>query len=111
MRFIKCMPAWRAVVVGTEEIQMTELQPVEEGTGQSSTYGSGGDSNEEKKLGSYRAALKLTSPWLPIMAVVLTTLTYLLPEELLGRAVVLFGSSINEGVIASFVGLALAFAV
>jgi len=90
---------------------MSELQQVEEGTGQSSTYGSGGDSNEEKKLGSYRAALKLTSPWLPIMAVVLTTLTYLLPEELLGRAVVRFGSSINEGVIASFVGLALALAI
>src|SRR5829696_3944981 len=90
---------------------MSELQQVEEGTGQSSTYGSGGDSNEEKKLGSYRAALKLTSPWLPIMAVVLTTLTYLLPEELLGRAVVRFGSSINEGVIASFAGLALALAI
>ena len=68
-----------------------------------------GDSNEAKRLGSYSAALKLTSPWLPIMAVVMTALTYLLPAELLKKAIGFIGPSINEGVLASLGGLVLAF--
>jgi hypothetical protein len=90
---------------------MTELQPVEEDTERRSTYESERDSNEGVSIGSYRAALKLTSPLLPIMAVVMTALAYLLADELLGRSIELFGSSINEGVLASFVGLVLAFAI
>jgi hypothetical protein len=93
---------------------MPEPQPTEEATEQSSTYESAEDStdsDEGRKNGSYTAALKLTSPWLPSMAVVLTALTYLLSEELHGRAVVLFGSSINQGVVASFIGLVLALLV
>ncbi len=90
---------------------MTDQQLAEDDTEQRSMYGSKGDSNAGENIGSLRAALKLTSPWLPIMAVVLTALTYLLPEELLGRAAVLFGSPMNEGVIASFVGLVLALTV
>jgi hypothetical protein len=90
---------------------MTDQQVAEEDTAQRSTHESEGDSNEGKNIGSHRAALKLTSPWLPIMAVVLTALTYLLPEELLGRAAVLFRESMNDGVVASFVGLILALAV
>src|SRR5919107_957143 len=70
------------------------------------------ESNERKRFESYRAALKLTSPWFPIMAVVITALTYLFPEEPLTKATVLvaghIGLSINEGVLASFVGLVLA---
>jgi hypothetical protein len=68
---------------------MTDLKPVEEDTGRRRTHESEGDSNEGKRFGNYRAALKLTSPWLPIMAVVMTALTYLLPEELLSRAILL----------------------
>jgi hypothetical protein len=90
---------------------MTERTQVEEGTERGSTYESEGDGNEGTMNGSYRAALRLTSPLLPVMAVVMTALAYLLAEELLGRDTVLFGSSINEGVLASFVGLVLAFAV
>jgi hypothetical protein len=90
---------------------MTDQQVAEEDTAQRSTHESEGDSNEGKNIGSHRAALKLTSPWLPIMAVVLTALTYLLPEELLGRAAVLFRESMNDGVVASFVGLILALAI
>ena len=90
---------------------MTELKPGEEDTGRRRTYESEGDGNDGERFGSFRAGLKLTSPWLPIMAVVMTALTYLLPVELLNRAIVLIGSGINEGVLASFVGLVLAFTV
>ena len=58
-----------------------------------------------------RAALKLTSPLLPVMAVVLTALTYITLGEPPDRTLVLVGLSINEGVLASFVGLVLALAV
>lgn len=91
---------------------MTERTQVEQDTEQRSTYESEGAGNEgETNASYYRAALKLTSPLLPVMAVVLTALAYLLAEELLGKDIVLFGSSINEGVLASFVGLVLAIAV
>jgi hypothetical protein len=99
------------VVFRTEEKEMTDLRPVDEDTEQGRTYASEGESDAGKRFGTYRAALKLTSPWLPIMAVVMTALTYLLPEELLNRAILRIGSSINEGVLASFVGLVLAFTV
>lgn len=95
---------------GREQKGMDERTQVEEDTERRSTYERARDGNG-KKNGSYRAALKLTSPLLPVLAVVMTALTYLLAEELLGRDIVLFGSSVNEGVIASFVGLVLAFAV
>jgi hypothetical protein len=68
--------AWRTVVFVTEEIEMAELQPVKEDTERRSTYESERDSNEGGSIGSYRAALKLTSPLLPIMAVVMTALAY-----------------------------------
>jgi hypothetical protein len=47
------------------------------------------------------------------MAVVITALTYLLPEELVGEAIALIGGliglAINEGVLACLVGLIVAF--
>ena len=58
-----------------------------------------------------RAALKLTSPLLPVMAVVLTALTYIILGDTLDRPIVLVGLSINEGVLASIVGFVLALAV
>ncbi len=79
---------------------MTEQNPVEEGNGQ-----------RRKRLSPSRAALKLTSPLLPVMAVVLTALTYITLGEPPDRTLVLVGLSINEGVLASFVGLVLALAV
>jgi hypothetical protein len=103
--------AQRTVVVGKEQTDMSEQSPVEEVTEQRSTYESEIDGNEGMKIGSYRAALKLTSPLLPVMAVVMTALTYLLANELLGRSIDLFGASIYEGVLASLVGLGLACAI
>jgi hypothetical protein len=79
---------------------MTEQNPVEEGNGR-----------RRKRLSPSRAALKLTSPLLPVMAVVLTALTYIILGEPPDRTILLVGLSINEGVLASFVGLALALAV
>jgi hypothetical protein len=79
---------------------MTEQNPVEEGNGR-----------RRKRLSPSRAALKLTSPLLPVMAVVLTALTYITLGEPPDRTLVLVGLSINEGVLASFVGLVLALAV
>jgi hypothetical protein len=79
---------------------MTEQNPVEEGNGR-----------RRKRLSPSRAALKLTSPLLPVMAVVLTALTYINLGEPPDRTIVLVGLSINEGVLASFVGLVLALTV
>ncbi|HJQ28715.1 MAG TPA: hypothetical protein VJ827_05210 [Rubrobacter sp.] len=92
-----------------EETRPTGSNESDEDTRPAGSNQSEGDSNEAKRLGSYGAALKLTSPWLPIMAVVMTALTYLLPEGLVNRAIEFIGPSINEGVFASFVGLILAF--
>jgi hypothetical protein len=79
---------------------MTEQNPIEEG-----------NARRRKRLGSSRAALKLTSPLLPIMAVVMTALAYIILGEPPNRNIVILGLSINEGVLASFVGLVLAFTV
>jgi hypothetical protein len=79
---------------------MTEQNPVEEGNGQ-----------RRKRFSTQRAALKLTSPLLPIMAVVMTALTYIILGEPPDWDIVLVGLSINEGILASFVGLVLAFTV
>jgi hypothetical protein len=72
-----------------------------------------GAGNEGNRIETYRAALKLTLPLFPILAVVITALTYLLPEELVGEAIAfiggLIGLAINEGVLASLVGLVVAF--
>jgi hypothetical protein len=72
-----------------------------------------GAGSEGNRAETYRAARKLTSPLLPIMAVVITALTYLLPEELVGEAIALIGGliglAINEGVLACLVGLIVAF--
>jgi hypothetical protein len=89
--------AWRTFVVGREQTDMTEQNPVEEGNGR-----------RRKRLSPSRAALKLTSPLLPVMAVVLTALTYIILGEPPDRTIVLVGLSINEGILASFVGLVLA---
>jgi hypothetical protein len=64
-----------------------------------------------KRLSSYRAGLKLTSPMLPVMAVVVTALTYIIFVQSPDKHIALVGLSINEGVLASFVGLVLAFTV
>jgi hypothetical protein len=73
---------------------------------------SDGGSNKGKGFGAYGAALKLTSPWFPIMAVIITALTYLLPDALLDKLTKLetglTGLPINHGVLASIVGLVLA---
>jgi hypothetical protein len=70
-----------------------------------------GNRRWRKRLRSPRAALKLTSPLLPIMAVVATALTYLILGEPQDRVIDVVGLSINRGILASFVGLVIAFAV
>lgn len=90
---------------------MTERNPVEEGNGRRIKNERKEDGNDGAGLGSHRAALKLTSPLLPIMAVVMTALTYIIRGEPPNRTIVLVGFSINEGVLASLVGLILAFTV
>src|SRR5829696_496854 len=92
--------AWRTVVVDREQTDMTEQNPVEEG-----------NRRRRKRLSPSRAALKLTSPLLPVMAVVLTALTYIILGEPPDSTLLFVGLSINEGVLASFVGLVLALAV
>jgi hypothetical protein len=84
---------------------MTEQNPVEQNPVEE------GNGRRRKRLSPSRAALKLTSPLLPVMAVVLTALTYIILGEPPDRTIVLVGLSINEGVLASFVGLVLALAV
>jgi len=79
---------------------MIEQNPVEEG-----------NRRRRKRLSPSRAALKLTSPLLPVMAVVLTALTYIILGEPPDSTLLFVGLSINEGVLASFVGLVLALAV
>jgi hypothetical protein len=86
---------------------MTEQNPDEEGSGR----GRKKARFYRTTLSSYRAGLKLISPLFPIMAVVLTALTYIILIQSPDRDIVFSGLSINEGVLASFVGLILAFAV
>jgi hypothetical protein len=64
--------AWRRVVFGTKEIEMSEEQTVEKDIGRSSTHESEKARSEGKKLGSYRAALKrlVHLPWLAGLAAV-----------------------------------------
>jgi len=71
-----------------------------------------GNGRRRRRLSSFRAALKLSSPLLPVLAVVMTALTYIVLEEPSNRPIVLFGFlPINEGILASLVGLVIAFAV
>ena len=79
---------------------MTEQSPVEEA-----------NRRKRKRLRSYRAALKLTAPLLPILAVVITALAYIILGGRPDKHVVLVGLPIDEGVLASFAGLVLAFTV
>lgn len=87
---------------------MTERMPGEQGNGRvRERKGSG---NDGRTSSSARAALKLTSPLLPVMAVVLTALAYIILKEPPNKSIVFIGLSVNEGLLASFAGLIIAFA-
>jgi hypothetical protein len=72
---------------------MTEQNPDEEGSGR----GRKKARFYRTTLSSYRAGLKLISPLFPIMAVVLTALTYIILIQSPDRDIVFSGLSINEG--------------
>jgi hypothetical protein len=95
-----------------EHKDMTEQETVEEVNGQMRTNERKGGGDGRKAWRSFRAAQKLTSPLLPVLAVVMTALMYIVLEKAPDGTILPIGPlPVNKGVLASIFGLVIAFIV
>jgi hypothetical protein len=104
--------AWPSVVFGREHKDVAEQETVEEVNGQRRTNERNGGGDGRKAWRSFRAAQKLTSPLLPVLAVVMTALMYIILEKAPDGTILPIGPlPVNKGVLASIFGLVIAFIV
>ena len=90
---------------------MTELETVEEGNEVGRKSGRKLGRKGRRKCRHYRAALKLRSPVLPIVAVVVAALTYIVLGKPPDGTIEVVRWSINQGIFASLASLLVSLAV